>query len=320
MRPDQATTPGRGALRQPRLDDGRDPHPNLPRRRGPPGWSVRCLLARAARAAVPRPPETGASAMARLLKTAVRAFGAPKYLITDLGPEFIGTIFRRTAARLGILQRFASRENHHATARLERFWRTLKDTASLRLQAPLTIHDLERRLELALARYLGHRPHQGLNGATPAESFLGLPPAHQRAASPPRGRPGEGPDRPPFTIDFLDPNQRSFPILKAAQARSQIIRTRSRRRAHVCALLRVPHHRPGARLQSPPRTQPLHALDWRSCAASNSHCRPTRGSAGPARAAVRHQRATREASAPLHPSAAKRSSGAAPTTPAGPST
>jgi transposase InsO family protein len=160
--------------------------------------------------------QPGARAMARLLKTAVRAFGPPKYLITDLGSEFIGNVFRKATARRGIVQRFASRENHHATARLERYWRTLKDTASLRLQAPLTLQDLERRLETALAHYLCHRPHQGLDGATPAEAFLGMQPAHLRAASPPRGSPGEGSDRPPFTIDFLDPNRRALPILKAA--------------------------------------------------------------------------------------------------------
>jgi transposase InsO family protein len=160
--------------------------------------------------------QPGASAVARLLKMAASVFGRPKYLITDLGPEFTGKVFRRTAARLGIVQRFASREHHHATARLERFWRTLKDTASLRLQAPLTLQDLERRLETTLAHYLCYRPHQGLDGATPAEAFIGMQPAHQRAASPPRGRPGEGPDRPPFTIAFLDPERRAFPILRTA--------------------------------------------------------------------------------------------------------
>jgi transposase InsO family protein len=158
----------------------------------------------------------GAAAMARLLKSAVRVFGRPRYLITDLGSEFTGKVFRRIAARLGIVQRFASRENLYATARLERFWRTLKDTARLRLQAPLTICDLERRLEVALAHYLCHRPHQGLAGATPAEAFLGTPSIHLLAISPPRGRPGEGPDRPPFTIDFLDRARGAFPFLKQA--------------------------------------------------------------------------------------------------------
>jgi hypothetical protein len=40
----------------------------------------------------------GAGAMARLLKTAVRAFGVPKYLITDLGTEFTGNVFRKAVA------------------------------------------------------------------------------------------------------------------------------------------------------------------------------------------------------------------------------
>ena len=71
--------------------------------------------------------------MARLLKTAARSFGAARYLITDQGGEFTGRLFRKTATRLGIRQRFGTVGNLFATARLERFWRTLKDTASLRL-------------------------------------------------------------------------------------------------------------------------------------------------------------------------------------------
>ena len=63
--------------------------------------------------------------------------------------------------RLGIVQRFASTENIFATARLERFWRTLKDTSGIRLQPPLTIKDLERRLEMTLSHYVLFRPHQG---------------------------------------------------------------------------------------------------------------------------------------------------------------
>ncbi|RPH41907.1 MAG: transposase, partial [Planctomycetota bacterium] len=134
----------------------------------------------------------GAARMARLLAGTARAFGCPKYLITDLGGEFRGRIFARATRRLGIRQRFASALNIHATARLERFWRTLKDTTRLRLHRPLTIQDLERRLEIALAHYAVFRPHQALHGATPAEAFLGVRPACASALSPPRGRPGQG--------------------------------------------------------------------------------------------------------------------------------
>jgi transposase InsO family protein len=157
-----------------------------------------------------------ASEMARLFKNAVRSFGQPRYLITDLGGEFTAKIFRKTVARLGAIQRFASKENLYATVRLERFWRTLKDTASLRLLRPLTIQDLERRLETALTHYLCFRPHQGLDGATPVEAFLGAEPASKRAAAPPRGRPREGSLDPPFAVAFLDPERADFPVLVAA--------------------------------------------------------------------------------------------------------
>ena len=158
----------------------------------------------------------GASTMARLLRAATKAFGSPKYLLTDQGGEFTGKVFTKAVARLAIVHRFGSTENIFATARLERFWRTLKHTTSVRLHPPLTLGDLERRLETALTHYLCFRPHQGLLGSTPAEAFLGLEPAHARARQPPRGRPGDGSADPPFAIDFLDREKRAFPFLKAA--------------------------------------------------------------------------------------------------------
>lgn len=157
-----------------------------------------------------------AARMARLLKATARTFGCPKYLVTDLGGQFQGRIFGTAVGRLGIRHRFASALNIYATARLERFWRTLKDTASLRLHRPVTIQDLERRLEIALGHYLVFRPHQGLRGATPAEAFLGVQPASAKALLPPRGRHGEGPGDSPFCVQYLDPQSRRFPVLEKA--------------------------------------------------------------------------------------------------------
>src|SRR5262249_35789178 len=122
----------------------------------------------------------GASAMARLLKSAVRRFGSPKYLLTDQGCEFTAKLFKKIASRLGIVQRYGSVQNIFATARIERFWRTLKQTSRLRLQPPLTLDDLERRLETVLTHYVCFRPHQGLAGGTPAEALLGLEPRTQK--------------------------------------------------------------------------------------------------------------------------------------------
>lgn len=155
--------------------------------------------------------------MVRLLGSAARAFGHPKYLITDQGGEFTAIVFRQAVKRLGAVQRFASKDNLYATARLERFWRSIKESAGLYLfQLPLTPGDLEQRLAVALFHYVCFRPHEGLGGATPAEAFLGIAPACHNAVEPPRGRSGEGPVAVPFRIEHLDSGNRRFPILKPA--------------------------------------------------------------------------------------------------------
>jgi hypothetical protein len=70
---------------------------------------------------------------------------------------------------------------------------------------------VERRLNLALTYYAYLRPHQSLDNATPAERFFGImPPAP--ATSPPRGRPGDVTEPPPFDIVHLD-DERRLPVL-----------------------------------------------------------------------------------------------------------
>ena len=160
----------------------------------------------------------GASAMARLLKLAVKAFGKGKYVITDQGKEFTGKVFRKTASRVGIHPRFGTKDRIFATARLERFWRTLKELGHLKLDQPLAVQDLERRVERALSYYLCFRPHRGLQGATPAEVFCAAEPRKTTAVMPPRGKPGDAPVEAPFTVAFLDRDRRAFPILLSATA------------------------------------------------------------------------------------------------------
>jgi transposase InsO family protein len=128
-------------------------------------------------------------------------------LITDLGGEFTGQIFQKAVRRLGAVQRFGSKENLYATARLERFWRTLKENAGLyRFGLPLTRSDLEERLALALLHYVCFRPHEGLGGATPAETFLGRQPGRRTATRPTR----RGDGRP--TVRARLPRSRASPV------------------------------------------------------------------------------------------------------------
>ncbi len=143
----------------------------------------------------------GGAAMARLFKHAVATFGPPKYLITDLGGEFIAGAFKRTVARLGAKQRFAAADNIRATARLERFWKTLKKIARVRLLPPLDLADLEQRLSHALAYYAIHRPHSGLENRTLLQAFLDA--ATQSLGRLPRGRRGESSSSPPLRIGFM---------------------------------------------------------------------------------------------------------------------
>jgi len=155
--------------------------------------------------------------MTWLVRQAAKAFAKPRYLITDLGGEFTAEVFRKTVQRLGAKQRLAAKDSLLATARLERFWRTLKDAAGLYgLHLPLTQADLEQRLELTLLHYVCFRPHEGLGGATPLEAFLGAEPSHLRAVEPPRARPGEGPREAPFRLEYLDSRRRRLPVLAPA--------------------------------------------------------------------------------------------------------
>jgi hypothetical protein len=89
----------------------------------------------------------------------------------------------------------------------------LKALGTFRTRPPLLRDDLEARLVPTFEYYLWLRSHRGLAGATPAESMLGLRPAHLDAAPPPRGRPGEAVEASlPFELRYLGPD-RSLPYL-----------------------------------------------------------------------------------------------------------
>ena len=216
-RRDEATlSPRRRPLRPPRLDDGRE--------RGEAVPGAAALHGRRLRRLLPSPPRTRGLAEqtdreghGQAPHTHRPALRPPPLRHHRSGRRVLPGGVRRAVRRLGAVQRFASTRILFATARLERFWRTLKESAGLyRLHLPLTCEDLEHRLEVALLHYLCFRPHEGLAGATPAEAFLGVAPAHPRAQEPPRGRPGEGPREAPFRVEYLDPVSRRFAILVPA--------------------------------------------------------------------------------------------------------
>lgn len=156
-----------------------------------------------------------ANQMATFLDQSVSACGKPKYLIVDKGGEFTGEAFREMADAYRVKLRYCSAENHRVNSRLERFWRSLKRLLRVVPATALGRPDLERDVYRALVYYAYCRPHQGLGGATPAEVYHNLTPAHCHAVRPPRGRRGDPPVPPPTTVDFLDGDRR-FPFLREA--------------------------------------------------------------------------------------------------------
>jgi transposase InsO family protein len=156
--------------------------------------------------------EASAVEIARLVSRTARRHGRPAHFISDQARCFKGQVFRQKLKRLGVKQRFGAIGKNGSIALIERLWRTLKDTLGLCLMGPLVAEDLMAKIEMGLLHYAHFRPHQGLDGATPAEIYLGRTPAHRSAIPPPRGRPGEGPVDSPFLIDYLDA-ERLLPVL-----------------------------------------------------------------------------------------------------------
>ncbi len=156
--------------------------------------------------------EPSGSDIADLFLSAVKRFGPPQHFVSDRGSQVTSDVFREALRQLSIRHRFGAIGKVGSIALIERLWRSAKSLHGIGILPPLTQHELERRVKLALFYYAYLRPHQDLEGATPAEIYFGLPPAHLSAVSPPRARPREGRLEAPFHITFLD-HERFLPVL-----------------------------------------------------------------------------------------------------------
>jgi transposase InsO family protein len=151
--------------------------------------------------------------IAQLVRSASDRFGKPTHFVTDRGAQFTGSTFAGTLRDLGTKQRFGAIGKAGSIAIIERLWRTLKDMLELRIVPPLSVSQLEERVDLGLLYYAAFRPHQGLGGATPAEIYFGLEPAGRNAAPPPRAGPATAATTElSFEVVYLDREQR-LPLL-----------------------------------------------------------------------------------------------------------
>jgi transposase InsO family protein len=111
-----------------------------------------------------------------VVRAAIASYGQPEELLTDNGPQYATwrgkSAFTKEMEKLGIRQ-IISRPKHPQTlGKIERFWGTLwrecVETAIF-----LDLEDARKRVGLFIDYYNFQRPHQGLEGLTPADRFFG---------------------------------------------------------------------------------------------------------------------------------------------------
>jgi transposase InsO family protein len=113
-------------------------------------------------------------------RAAKRARRAPKYLVSNQGPQFRDE-YRAWCAHRGVRPRFGAIGEYGSVAVVERFIRTLKDEGLRRIVVPLGQSEMLAEVEALVGWYNGCRPHMGLAGATPSEVYCGRRPARARA-------------------------------------------------------------------------------------------------------------------------------------------
>src|SRR5712664_1250092 len=109
------------------------------------------------------------------LDKAIAKYGVPKEILTDNGRQYTvwrgSTRFEEELRRQGI-RHLKSRPQHPQTlGKVERFWKTLWDEFLSRTVFA-SYEDCEGRLALYLDGYNFQRPHQALEGLTPADRFF----------------------------------------------------------------------------------------------------------------------------------------------------
>ncbi len=119
-----------------------------------------------------------------VLRAAVSRYGPPQEVLTDNGAQYVtwrGTsAFARELSRLGIRHRVSSPRHPQTCGKIERFWgslwREFLEGAVFR-----DLEDARVRIGHYVDHYNFHRPHQALEGLTPADRFFGAASEVRRA-------------------------------------------------------------------------------------------------------------------------------------------
>ncbi len=122
------------------------------------------------------------------LAMALRAYGCPAQVLTDNGRVFTGkfnhppveVLFDRICRQNGIEHLLTAPRSPTTTGKIERFHRTLRAEFDTHRVFP-TLRAAQQALDEWVEHYNTERPHQSLDGATPAERFHRADPADSPA-------------------------------------------------------------------------------------------------------------------------------------------
>jgi transposase InsO family protein len=109
------------------------------------------------------------------LERGIAEYGEPREVLTDQGRQYAAwrgtTEFQELLRRRGIAHSKSRPQHPETLGKVERFWKTLWEEF-LRKTVFADFADCLRRVELFVQHYNFQRPHQGIDGAVPADRFF----------------------------------------------------------------------------------------------------------------------------------------------------
>jgi transposase InsO family protein len=109
--------------------------------------------------------------MLSMFLRALRRHGAPDALYLDNGATYRGDILRTACARMNISLLHAKPYDPQARGKMERFWRTLRESCLDFLGQLSSLHDVNVRLLAFLDLHYHMAPHASLMGKSPSQVF-----------------------------------------------------------------------------------------------------------------------------------------------------
>jgi transposase InsO family protein len=121
--------------------------------------------------------QQSADAVLEVTKGAIGQWGAPREILSDNGRQFVAwrgeTRFQKVLKQQGIGHVRSAPHHPMTLGKIERFWRTIW-TEFLCEAVFASFADACQRLDHWIHYYNHQRPHQGIDGATPADRFYGM--------------------------------------------------------------------------------------------------------------------------------------------------